>query len=115
MKSSFVFLSFVVVTVLIACQALNIPGSRNKFILCLFLFLMWVFFMLDTHYIVNGLYGKMDPDDYIFASMKLFADFILIFGIMSKICDWRQSIDKSKNQITASNHTNFEPVYNIFG
>ena len=44
--------------------------------------------MADTHFIISGQYGPMDKDDYIFASMKLFADFILVVTIIMQLFEW---------------------------
>ena len=44
------------------------------------------FFLLDTQLILDGRYHQMDKDDYIFGSMKLFADFVLIFGLLLGLC-----------------------------
>jgi len=37
------------------------------------------FMIIDTQLIIHGMYGQVQVDDYVFASMKLFADFVLIF------------------------------------
>ena len=44
-----------------------------------------VFFLIDTQFIIDGRYAPMGPDDYIFASMKLFADFILILTLVMQL------------------------------
>lgn len=79
-------MSLVAVTIVIACQALGI-GMKSKWFMGFMLVLIMCFFIFDTHLIVIGMYAPMNSDDYIFASMKLFADFVLIFGIMSKLCE----------------------------
>jgi FtsH-binding integral membrane protein len=48
---------------------------------------VFCFFLMDMQFILDGRYNQMDKDDYIFASMKLFADFVLIFGLILKLCD----------------------------
>lgn len=44
------------------------------------------FFVVDTQFILDGRYNQMDKDDYIFAAMKIYADYCLIFGLMLKAC-----------------------------
>lgn len=83
--STFLILSIVLATVLIASSAFGIAGMSNKIILCVVLMLAVAFLIADTQFIINGRYGKIDKDDYIFASMKLFVDFILVFGIIMQL------------------------------
>ena len=40
------------------------------------------FMIIDTQLIIHGKYGQIVYDEYVFASMKLFADFILIFVLL---------------------------------
>ena len=83
--SGFVVLSIMLATVLVVASTLGVGGMGNALILGLVLVLMVAFFMADTHLILNGMYGPMNKDDYIFASMKLFADFILILTIVMQL------------------------------
>ena len=85
MGSGFLVLSIILATVLVVATTLGVGGMGNALILGLVLVLMVAFFMADTHLILNGQYGPMNKDDYIFASMKLFADFILILTIVMQL------------------------------
>jgi len=40
------------------------------------------FMILDTQLIIHGKYGQIGYDEYVFASMKLFADFVLMFVLL---------------------------------
>lgn len=44
------------------------------------------FFVIDTQLILDGKYNQMDKDDYVFAAMKIYADFVLIFSLVLKAC-----------------------------
>ena len=57
----------------------------NALLLALALILITAFMMADTHFIISGQYGPMNKDDYVFAAMKLFADFILIVTIIMQL------------------------------
>lgn len=75
----------VMTVVLIACSSLGIGGTKSSFVLALILLVATIFFILDTYLIVNGTYGTISKDDYILGSMKLFADYVLIFGIIMNL------------------------------
>jgi len=75
-------LGLVLATVMITCMALGIAGLANKLILSVAMVFIMCFFMMDIQFIVEGKYGVFTKDDYVLASMKLFADFILIFSIL---------------------------------
>jgi len=83
--TTFLVLSLVLTTVLIASTALGIAGTTSKILLSVFLLFATVFFIVDTQFIVDGRYAPMSKDDYIFGSMKLFADYILIFTIIMQL------------------------------
>lgn len=85
MGSGFLVLSIILATVLIVATTLGVGGMGSAVGLGFGLVLMTAFFMADTHLILNGQYGPMNKDDYIFASMKLFADFILILTIVMQL------------------------------
>lgn len=85
MGSTFLILSIVLATVLIASSVLQIGGMGSKLLLSLVLMLAMGFFIADTQFIINGKYIQIDKDDYIFASMKLFADFILVFTLIMQL------------------------------
>lgn len=82
---TFAILSLVLATVMIASSALGIAGMKSKLILSLILVVMILFFIIDTYLIVSGTYTAMTKEDYIYGSMKLFADFILIFGLLANL------------------------------
>ena len=83
----FGIMSLVLVTVLITAQALDIGGMGNAVVLALVLCLVVAFFLIDVQLIVQSQYGTFTKDDYVMASMKLFADFVLIFGILLEMCN----------------------------
>ena len=85
MGSTFLILSIVLATVLIASSVLEIGGMGSKLLLALVLMIAMGFFIADTQFIINGKYGQIGKEDYIFASMKLFADFILVFTIIMQL------------------------------
>lgn len=41
-----------------------------------------IFMIFDTQFILDGKYVQITVDDSIYASMKLFADFVLLFGLL---------------------------------
>lgn len=86
---TFVVLSIVLATVLIAAQVFDLGGANNVIFMALGLVFAVAFFIFDTKFILTGKYtnSPMTPDDYIFASMKLYADFILIFTILMSLCE----------------------------
>ena len=43
------------------------------------------FMIFDTQWILDGKYVQITVDDSIYASMKLFADFVLLFGLLVKM------------------------------
>lgn len=83
--STFLILSVLLATVLIAASALGIPGMKSKVILCVFLVITVAMLIADTQFVMSGRYGAIDKDDYVFASMKLFADFILMFTLIMQL------------------------------
>jgi len=85
MGPTFAILGLVLATVMITCMALGIAGLANKVILSVAMVFIMGFFMMDIQFIVEGKYGVYNKDDYVLASMKLFADFILIFGILMSL------------------------------
>lgn len=82
---TFAVLSLVLCVVMIAASALGIAGMKSKLVLSLILVVMIVFFIIDTNLIVSGTYSSMTKEDYIYGSMKLFADFILIFSLLAAL------------------------------
>lgn len=85
MGSTFLILSIVLATVLLASILLGIGGTGSTIMLVVIMLLACGFFIADTQFIINGKYGQISKDDYIFASMKLFADFILVFTIILQL------------------------------
>ena len=78
-------LGLVLCTVIITCMALGIGGLTNSLILSLLMVLVIGFFIMDIQFIVDGKYGTFTKDDYVLGSMKMFADFVLIFGIIASL------------------------------
>ena len=83
---TFLVLSMVLATVLICAKVFNLGGTRNVAVMAVCLVLAVAFFIIDTKLIIDGKYSPMTKDDYIFASMKLYADFILVFTIIMELC-----------------------------
>lgn len=83
---TFLVLSMVLATVLICAKVFNLGGTSNVVIMAVLLVLAVAFFIVDTKLIIEGKYSPMTKDDYIFASMKLYADFILVFGLLMELC-----------------------------
>jgi len=83
---TFLVLSMVLATVLICAKVFNLGGTRNVAVMAVCLVLAVAFFIVDTKLIIDGKYSPMTKDDYIFASMKLYADFILVFTIIMELC-----------------------------
>ena len=80
-------LSLVLATVVITCMALGIGGLYKPLGLSIVMLFFFGFFILDIYLITKGNYGVYQTDEYVFASMKLFADFILILSISMTLCD----------------------------
>ena len=78
-------LGLVLCTVIITCMALGIGGLGNSILLSLLMLLVIGFFIMDIQFIVDGKYGTFTKDDYVLGSMKMFADFVLIFGIIASL------------------------------
>ena len=88
--SSFLLLLLTASMFLVVASIMNIGGGgKIKFALALALCIG--FFVLDANLIMNGNYQKkkknvnkpvINKEDYIYASMKLFMDFILIFVLL---------------------------------
>lgn len=60
---------------------------ENNQVLITWVILGTMFLVVDTHFIVDGRYMMMNNDDYVLASMKLFADYCLIWIAIVKSCD----------------------------
>ena len=81
----FVVLSFVLVVVLIVGNYLDLGGLQYKGTMVACIMLSIAFLIFDTQLIIDGRYIDITVDDYVFMSMKLFADFILIFSLILKL------------------------------
>lgn len=84
--SMFLVLSFLLIIVLIVSSILDLPGMQSRLILAGWIVLAMAFLILDTQLIIGGYYVDITEDDYVFASMKLFADFVLIFQRIFQAC-----------------------------
>lgn len=71
---------------MVAAKALNMGGMSNSIVVYFVLCGMILFFLLDIQIIVGGYYCTFSKDDYVMASMKMFADYILIFGLLLDAC-----------------------------
>ena len=76
------YLGLVMATSMVACSVLGIAGSGSKIMITLTLIIALIFFTFDTHLVINSQYGPIKPDDTVYASMKLFTDFILILTLL---------------------------------
>ena len=82
---AFMILGLVLSITMTASVAAGVQGKHSKLIVTFSLCLIMAFFAIDMQLIVNGKYGSISKDDSVYASMKLFADFILIFGLISEL------------------------------
>lgn len=80
----FVVLSFVLVVVLIVGNYLDLGGMQYKGTMVACIMLSIAFLIFDTQLIIDGRYIDITVDDYVFMSMKLFADVVLIFSLILK-------------------------------
>jgi len=79
----FLVLSFLFTIVLVVS---SIIGIQHRLIMAIYIMIAMAFFIMDTQFILDGRYGNVMVEDYVFASMKLFADFVLIFTLLIKLC-----------------------------
>jgi len=75
-------LSFLLTFVVIASSQLGIGGMPYYPVMVFFLMFAMAFMILDTQLIIHDKYGQIGYDEYVFASMKLFADFVLMFVLL---------------------------------
>jgi len=85
--SMFLVLSFLLVLVLTISSIFGLGGTQSRAAMAVWIILAMAFFILDTQFIIGGYYVEITVDDHVFASMKLFADFILIFSLLAKCCN----------------------------
>lgn len=83
--STFLILSLVLTVFLITMKTLGLAGANNTSFMCIVLVIMTLFLILDVQLILNGYYNTGNEADYTFASMKLFADCVLIFGLLIQL------------------------------
>lgn len=63
----------------------GLTGKSTALMILVFV-LVFIYMILDTYAIVTGKYHKMiNTEDYIYASSKLFADFVLMFTLLSEL------------------------------
>lgn len=84
--SAFLVLGFMLVVTLQTIEYLNLGGMSYKTSLVVWIMVGMFFYIIDIQLILDGRYHQMDKGDYIFASMKLTADFVLFFSLMLKTC-----------------------------
>ena len=77
-------LALVAVTVFIINKAFD-STTKGAFSSAISFLFLTIFYMIDITCILGGAYGGViQPEDYIYASMKLFADFVLCFQLILK-------------------------------
>lgn len=77
---TFGVLATIVVVILLL---VNTIVKTNGMVLGLISFAVFIYMFIDTWLITSGKYDRMiNTEDYIYASCKLFADFLLCFGII---------------------------------
>lgn len=82
----FLVLTLLFVLVLVVSSLLGIGGIQHRLIMGLCIVGCMAFFIFDTQLILDGRYGNVRVEDSVYASMKLFADFVLIFSVLIKMC-----------------------------
>jgi len=90
LTSIFLVLSFLLSVAIIVSQQLEIAAMKYTPTLIFWTMVAMTFMIFDTQWILDGKYVQITVDDYVFASMKLFADFVLLFGLLIKMlgsCD----------------------------
>lgn len=79
-------LCLLVVNVFIACNYVGINELWTKIKMSMCLHPMAAFIIWDNHLVMDAMYTwYIMPEDFIFGSMKLIVDFVLVFWITSKI------------------------------
>ena len=79
----------IILTIAILCAIFFSDGIfKSTAVLIAFFMAMFAYYLLDTLAIVKGKYsgGKLDPEDYIYGSVKLFLDFVVMFTILMSFC-----------------------------
>ena len=78
-----------ILTVAILCAVFFSDGifKSAAFLVAAFM-VLFAYYLLDTLAIVGGSYtsGTLSPEDYIFGSVKLFLDFVVMFSILLSMC-----------------------------
>ena len=77
-----------ILTVAILCAVFFSDGifKSAAFLVAAFM-VLFAYYLLDTLAIVGGTYtGTLNPDDFIYGSVKLFLDFIVMFSILLSMC-----------------------------
>lgn len=88
LKGLMIMVGLGLTTAMIACFALGSTSMKEKLILCLVLAVMVWYLIKDTSLIVQAKYQvDMTKEDYIYGSMKFYADIFLIFELYAKWCD----------------------------
>lgn len=85
LSTIFMVLSFLLTVAIIAGQQLEIGGMKYISTLIFWTMVAMTFMIFDTQFILDGKYVQITVDDSMFASMKLFADFVLLFGLLVKM------------------------------
>ena len=79
-------MGIIFVSVVIIAQVIDIGGMGYAVKLAFYLSLIYIFFIMDIQLIRDNYYGIFTRHDYVMASMKLFADFVIIFSLLLEMC-----------------------------
>lgn len=85
LSTIFVVLSFLLTIAILATSQLKIAGMQFTSTLIFWTIAAMAFMIFDTQIILDGRYFQITVDDTIFVSMKLFADFVLLFGLLTSL------------------------------
>ena len=87
MFPTLVVLTLVATATIVTSNYLGIANMDTTPTLVINMMFVFVFFVMDIRFIVSGRYDAFKTDDSLLGSMKLSADFILIFGVLATLCE----------------------------
>ena len=87
MFPTLVVLTLVATATIVTSNYLGIGNMDTTPTLVINMMFVFVFFVMDIRFIVSGRYDAFKTDDSLLGSMKLSADFILIFGVLATLCE----------------------------
>lgn len=82
----FLVLAFLLAVAIYASKRLEIYAMKYTPKLIFWIIFAMGFMIFDTTWILDGKYVQITVHDSVFASVKLFADFVLFFGLLYKMC-----------------------------